>query len=254
MCLILLAWHSHPEYPLVAAANRDEFYARPTAPAAFWEDSPQVLAGRDLEASGTWLGITRTGRFAALTNYRDPSRNRTDAPSRGQLVSAFLRSAMAPNEYLGQIEKDAGSYNGFNLLFGDRDELIYFSNCGDSPRPLGAGIYGLSNHLLDTPWPKVEQGKTALAQALAALPDNSPLMVLLQDRHIAPDQNLPRTGVSLEWERLLSAAFIHSPAYGTRSSTTVIVDREGKVRFDELAFGADAEPAGRARFEFKIEA
>lgn len=252
MCLILLAWRSHPDYPLVVAANRDEFYARPTLPAAFWDDSPQVLAGRDLEAGGTWLGITRTGRFAALTNYRDPAQNKTDAPSRGRLVSAFLQGEMTPEAYLGQLEEDGASYNGFNVLVGDGRDLLYFSNCGELPRTLAPGIYGLSNHLLDTPWPKVASAKSALAKALAALPDDAGLRALLRDQRVAPDEELPRTGVSLEWERLLSAAFIRSPAYGTRSSTTVIVDRAGKVCFDEQAFGPDAQPAGCAHFEFTI--
>lgn len=252
MCLILLAWQAHPDYPLVVAANRDEFFARPTAAAQYWPDAPDLLAGRDLEAGGTWLGMTRGGRFAALTNYRDPAQQKSGAPSRGALVSAFLKGSMTAPDYLAHLQRTGGDHNGFNLIFGDLKALHYFSNCGDRARQLTPGIYGLSNHLLDTPWPKVARGKSALAAALHMLPDDAALMALLRDDRIAPDENLPRTGISLEWERLLSAAFVRSPAYGTRSSTTVLLDREGNLHFDELSYGQDAMPAGRARFNFRV--
>lgn len=252
MCLILAAWQAHPDYPLVVAANRDEFFARPTAPAQFWEEAPDVLAGRDLEAGGTWLGVTRRGRFAALTNFRDPARNKPGVPSRGGLVSGFLYGAQSAEEYLRELETVADRYNGFNLMFGGRDGLWCFSNCGEGERKLPPGVYGLSNHLLDTPWPKVARGKSALADALEALPDEGPLFALLSDDSIAPDNALPRTGVSLEWERLLSASFVRSPAYGTRSSTVVLLDRTGKLRFTEQTFLPDATPGGRADFSFQI--
>ena len=249
MCLVLLAWHAHPDYPLVVAANRDEFYVRPTAPAAFWDDSPAVLAGRDLEAGGTWLGVTRTGRFAALTNFRDPSRKKARTPSRGRLVSEFLLGAVNPDAYLRVLKRESVEYNGFNLIFGQGHSLLYFSNCGDQAGELEPGIYGLSNHLLDTPWPKVAQGKSALASALGALPDDTRLLALLRDQRVARDEELPRTGVSLEWERLLSAAFIHSLNYGTRSSTTIILERGGRVRFKELSYSEDAQPIGQVEFD-----
>lgn len=252
MCLILLAWRSHPDYPLVVAANRDEFFSRPTAPAAFWPESPQVLAGRDLEAGGTWLGVTRTGRFAALTNFRDPARNRVGAPSRGELVSRFLTGSLTPSAYLDMLESCSDRYNGFNLLFGDPAGLWYFSNCGGGERQLGPGVYGLSNHLLDTPWPKVARGKSALNTALRALPEEKPLFDLLHDDSVAPDEVLPRTGVSLEWERLLSAAFISSPGYGTRSATVLLADAAGNVRFVEKGFLPDARPGDRREFCFAV--
>jgi len=254
MCLILLAWRAHPRYPLVVAANRDEFFARPTAAADFWPDAPQVLAGRDLQGGGTWLGVTRSGRFAALTNYRDPAQVKAEAPSRGELVSGFLCGRGAPDDFRRRIESVAPAYNGFNLLFGTGRSLHYFSNCGEGGGELGSGIYGLSNHLLDTPWPKVANGKSALARALAALPDDAPLLALLRDDRIAPDDALPRTDVSLDWERLLSAAFVRSAGYGTRSSTVLLVDDAGNLNFDEATFDAQARQIDRRRFSFRLDA
>ena len=253
MCLILLAWQAHPGYQLVVAANRDEFFARPTAPAAYWRDAPHVLAGRDLQGGGTWLGVTRTGRFAALTNYRDPVRIKADAPSRGELVARFLRGNETPAKFRRQLDAVMADYNGFNLLYGNLAELQYQSNCGEGARQLAPGIYGLSNHLLDTPWPKVAQGKSALARSLDMLPDDAPLLALLRDDRVAPDEDLPRTGVSLEWERLLSAAFVRSPGYGTRSSSLLRVDTQGHARFDEVSFDGQGREIGRQRFSFHIE-
>lgn len=252
MCLILLAWQAHPDYPLVVAANRDEFFSRRTAAADFWDDAPMVLAGRDLEAGGTWLGVTRSGRFAALTNFRDPTRNKAGAPSRGELVSRFLTSCLAPRDYLSELESGADRYNGFNLIFGDLDELWCFSNCGEGRQSLPPGVYGLSNHLLDTPWPKVARGKSALGMALHALPDEAPLFELLRDDRIAADEALPRTGVSIEWERLLSAAFVRSSRYGTRSATVLLRDRGGKVRFIEQSYLPEAVAGERRTFVFSV--
>lgn len=254
MCLILLAWRSHPDYPLVVAANRDEFFVRPTSPAAFWDEAPQVLAGRDLEAGGTWLGATRNGRFAALTNYRNPARMKQGAPSRGELVSRYLKGEQSAVAYLTELEAIADRYNGFNLLFGDLQELCCFSNCGEGERHLSPGIYGLSNHLLDTPWPKVARGKSALGAALQALPDEAPLLALLRDDSVAPDEELPRTGVSQEWERLLSAAFVRAPDYGTRSASVLLRDRAGSVRFIEQGFLPGGMAGERRDFAFKVPA
>lgn len=248
MCLILVAWQAHPDYPLVVAANRDEFYARRTASADFWPDHPQILAGRDLEASGTWLGITRCGRFAALTNYRDPARHKPQAPSRGQLVADFLAGNASIDAYLDTLS--AGDYNGFNLLLGDGNRLVAFSNVSLQRHELSAGVYGLSNHLLDTPWPKVGAGKTALAEALHALPNETTLFHLLRDDRSYPDANLPSTGVSLVWERLLSAAFIHSPAYGTRCSTVVKIGAGGTASFDEQTWLPNGKAGERHRYAF----
>lgn len=240
MCLILLAWRVHPNYPLVVAANRDEFYARPSAPAGFWRDHAQVLAGRDLAAGGTWLGITRSGRFAALTNYRDPAQNDPARPSRGRLVADFLTGHEAPEDYLAATRDYGATCNGYNLLVGDRESLWWASNVSGEARPLAPGVYGLSNHLLDSAWPKVGAGKTALDAALRHLPDESGLRALLHDDTIHPDNALPATGVPLEWERALSAAFIRTPGYGTRASTVLKVGSgaTAMISFDEQTWHA----------------
>lgn len=251
MCLILLAWQAHPDYPLVVAANRDEFFARPTADAALWADQADVLAGRDLEAGGTWLGISRNGRFAGLTNYRDPARQRNGAPSRGALVSDYLAGNSTPAAYEQALHERGRACNGYNLLFGDLDHMHYQSNMDDAHGPLAPGVYGLSNHLLDTPWPKVSRGKSALAEALDRLPDQTPLVDLLREDAIHDDDLLPRTGVSLEWERLLSAAFVRSPVYGTRSSTVILRDRHGKTDFLEVRYDAAGHETGRTRLSLE---
>jgi uncharacterized protein with NRDE domain len=252
MCLILFAWKMHENFPLILAANRDEFYERPSAPAAFWEDAPDLLAGRDLREGGTWLGITRKGRLAALTSHRDPSLLKIGAPSRGRLVSDYLRGRDTPEDYLRRIAPDADGYNGFNLIVGDPDDLFCFSNRGVWER-LEPGIYGLSNHLLDTPWPKVERGKTALTDLLTEKQDPLPekLFDLLADRTRPPDDHLPDTGVGLEWEKILSPRFIESPVYGTRSSTVLLIDRKGDVTFVERVFNGAAEPR-TTRFAFCV--
>lgn len=252
MCLILVAWRVHPEYPLVVAANRDEFFARPTAPAMFWEDAPQVLAGRDLDAGGTWMGVTRTGRFAALTNYRDPVQNRNGAPSRGRLVADFLVGDEEPQAYLARIAARASQHNGYNLLVSDGDTLWWWSNMGGEACRLQAGVYGVSNHLLDTPWPKVGAGKTALMQALDRLPDDQALLDMLQDDDIHADEHLPRTGVPLDWERLLSSAFVKSRDYGTRGSTVLCVRRDNSVSFDEQTWLPGAKRGLRLRYRFTM--
>lgn len=249
MCLILLAWQIHPNFPLVVAANRDEFYLRRTASADFWPEHPQVLAGRDLEAGGTWLGLTRQGRFAALTNYRDPSRYRSDAPSRGRLVADFLCGHDAIDAYLDSLQPS--DYNGFNLLLGDTQQLVVFNNITQERHTLAPGIYGLSNATLDTPWPKVGAGKTALEKALETLPDETSLWHLLHDDQIHPDNALPATGVSLVWERLLSAAFIRSPDYGTRCSTLIKVGADGMAAFDEQSWLPGGLAGVRHRFRFR---
>lgn len=248
MCLILVAWRAHHEFPFVVAANRDEYYQRPTASAGFWSDAPQVLAGRDLEAGGTWMGITRNGRFAALTNFRDPARHKPDAPSRGHLVADFLTGTQPIDAYLDGLA--GASYNGFNLLLGDGERLVAFSNVSNERHELAPGIHGLSNALLDTPWPKVGAGKTALEAAIAALPGETALWKLLRDDTTHPDSVLPATGVPLEWERLLSAAFVISPDYGTRSSTLLTVSGGDVVSFDEQTWLPGGLAGMRTRLRF----
>ncbi len=253
MCLILFAWKVHEEFPLILAANRDEFYERPTAPAAFWDGAPRLLAGRDLQEGGTWLGITRRGKLAALTNYRDPASLKSNVPSRGHLVSDYLRGRQTPENYLRRIKPRAAQYNGFNLLVGDDSELFCFSNRDGLQKP-APGIHGMSNHLLDTPWPKVERGKRALNDLITGgkAPSPEALLDLLADRSRPPDGRLPVTGVGLEWERILSPLFIESPIYGTRSSTVLTIDRRGHVTFIERVFNGGADPWVTSRFDFHI--
>lgn len=227
MCLIVFAWKLIPECPLVLAANRDEFFIRPTQPAGWWEDYPSVYAGRDLQAGGSWLGIDRQGRFAALTNIRNGPAARHDTRSRGELVAAYLRDTIAPDSYLEQVRETAGLYNGFNLLWGDRDNLFWISNeNGASFRSLEPGIYGLSNGALDTPWPKVVRAKAQFASLLCQAAPDDAYFDMLSDTTRAADNRLPDTGVSLEWERLLSAICIESPDYGTRASTLLRVHND----------------------------
>ena len=254
MCLILLALDTHPDYSLIVAANRDEFYDRPTARAAFWKDAPQVLAGRDLKAGGTWLGIDRRGRFAAVTNYRQGHREPEALRSRGRLVSDYLTGRIDGRAHVERIEREGAQYNGFNLIAGDARALFYISNRDGGVRALKPGVYGLSNHLLDSPWPKVTAGKNGLSELLAGGGELVlDLFALLSDRRQATDASLPRTGVSPEWERLLSSAFIASEAYGTRSSTVVLVGRDGGVTFVERSFGPGPPLEGEIRHEFGIE-
>lgn len=253
MCLILLGIDTHPDYSLILAANRDEFYDRPTARAAFWDDAPAVLAGRDLKAGGTWLGIDRLGRLAAVTNYRQGHREAEAPRSRGHLVSEYLTGRLDAGAHLARVEREAALYNGFNLIAGDWSALYYFSNREGRIRVLTPGVYGLSNHLLDSPWPKVTAGKSSLAALLAGGGELLPsLFALLSDRAQASDDLLPQTGVSPDWERLLSSAFIASPEYGTRSSTVLLVGRDGRVVFAERTFGPGGTPGGEARHEFAL--
>lgn len=236
MCLIVFAYKHHPEYPLIVAANRDEFYSRPTQPAHWWEEAPHVLAGRDLKAGGTWMGLTRRGRFSAITNYREPHKDAASAPTRGLIASAFLTEAVAIDHFAEELQNKAPLYNGFNLLFGDADELCYFSNRGQAVQTLRPGVYGLSNHLLDTPWPKLQKAKAAFEAGLKKDADEKRLLEFLSSEEKAPDQDLPDTGVGLELERLLSSAFIKSPNYGTRVSTVIRIGRDGRVSFTERTY------------------
>jgi uncharacterized protein with NRDE domain len=251
VCLIAVAYRVHPDYPLVVAANRDEFYTRPTAPAAFWDDEPSILAGRDLECMGTWLGVTRGGRFAAVTNFRDPSDQRASAESRGTLVSRFLAGKGAAGEFMDEVEARADAYRGFNLIAYDSDGLYYYSNRGAEPISLAPGIYGLSNHLLDTPWPKVTRLRDRLSAALEPAPSVEPLLAMMADTTMAPDGELPHTGVGPERERMLSAARIVSASYGTRCSTVVMQSRQGAIRFAERTYGPEGAELDSATYEFQ---
>ena len=256
MCLILFSIDEHPRYPLIIAANRDESYARPSSALAFWPDAPQVAAGRDLKAGGTWLGITRQGRWAALTNYRQAGSYRLDAPSRGRLVSDYLLSTMAPEEYVERLRPDAERYNGFNLLVGSGTEILYVSNRAGRHERVMPGSHGLSNHLLDTPWPKVTSGR----QLLSALPDvavkplTGLLLEALHGRSAPLDAELPDTGVGIQRERVLAPSFIVSDTYGTRASTVILVDRAGAVSIVEQSFGPMGRPLGGVNLDFVLDA
>lgn len=258
MCLIVFALQQHPDYPLVVLANRDEFYDRPSQQADFWPDAPELLAGRDLLAGGTWLGITRQGRFAAITNYRSPLPPEANVHSRGDLTRAFLLGDETPAQYLQTVAQQGERYSGFNLLTGQlgnkgQPELWYYGNRGGKLQQVPAGVHGLSNALLNSPWPKVDGGKQALASALAAGADCEQLLDLLQDESQPPDEQLPDTGVGLDAERMLSPRLIRSSDYGTRASTVLSVNRDGKVIFRELNYDARGKAQSLNRFEFSLQ-
>ena len=247
MCLIVFAWKVIPGMPLIAAANRDEFYERATSPAGSWVDHPQIYAGRDLKGGGSWMGITQQAssgcgaadsRFAAITNVRCPKEHRDAAPSRGKLVTDFLAGSMTAADYIEQIRAGSDAYNGFNLVLGDRDTLIWFSNrAHDDPRngqPLASGIYGLSNALLDAPWPKVLKTKAQFASLLCLGAPEETFFEMLADTACAPDSRLPETGVPLEVERALSAVCIETPGYGTRTSTVVKLYNNAPAQLHEV--------------------
>jgi uncharacterized protein with NRDE domain len=252
MCLILLVWRMHPELPCVLAANRDEFHDRPTASAAWWPGAAGILAGRDLKAGGTWLGVKRDGRFAAVTNFRDGRPQQADAPSRGNLVTEVLESHRTVPETLIQLRAVGPHYNPFNMIFSDGERLGVFESVRGEGRELGPGIFGLSNHLLDTPWPKVRNAKSGLAAALADMHDDNALLHLLRDDRPAADADLPQTGIRLEWERLLSAAFVRAEDYGTRCSTIYRVDRTGRAIFEEWSWDRTGAEIGRNCYRFEL--
>jgi uncharacterized protein with NRDE domain len=239
MCLIVFAWQVIPGMPLIAAANRDEAYDRPTAPADWWKEHPDIYAGRDLRGGGTWLGVTRGGRFAALTNIRDPFDRRENAPSRGALVADFLAGADSPQDYVDQLASRAAAYNGFNLLVGDGEQLIWTSNGREvdsrNGKPLAPGVYGLSNGSLDAPWPKVVRTKAQFSSLLCQGAPAEAYFDMLSDTTQASDCRLPKTGVSLEMERLLSPVCINMPTYGTRASTVVQLMKNGSPILNEKA-------------------
>jgi uncharacterized protein with NRDE domain len=244
MCLILFAWQAHPRYRQVLAANREEFHQRPTAPADFWPEQPGLLAGRDLQAGGTWLGLNRDGRFAAITNYREPVEpTPAGAPSRGQLVRDYLVGDADPMAHARAVVAAGGIYSGFNLLLGDANRLAYVSNRAKDAVDVSADVHGLSNHLLDTDWPKVHEGRDRLAGLLDRESiDPEALFDLLTDRKLTPGDLPADIEDDLVPELLTRHYFIVSPVYGTRSSTVVLIENDGGVTFAERQF----DPQGRA--------
>ena len=254
MCLILFSLNNHPTYKMVVAANRDEFYNRRTAAADYWEDHPEILGGRDLEAGGTWMAMTRKGRISLITNYRDPKNIDPQAPSRGHLVSDYLTGTQSPDEYLAGLSARSKAYNGFNLIVGTPDELWYYSNYKEGVHKISHGLHGLSNHLLETPWPKVERGKQKM-KALLDQPLIKPteLFDVLFDDVLASDAQLPDTGIGTDRERVLSSMFIKSPGYGTRCSTVVLIDNQNQAHFSERVFDVTDFSFAEKRFEFSIQ-
>jgi uncharacterized protein with NRDE domain len=248
MCLIVCAWQAHAAYPLIVGANRDEFYDRPSEGAHHWPLHPEVLAGRDLKAGGTWLGVTRAGRFAAVTNFRDPLDTRAAPRSRGALTLEFLIGSMPAGVYAAQVSAARHDYSGFNLLLGDGEELWYVGSRAGMPQRLVAGIYGLSNHVLDTPWPKVVASKARFVEAVSSLDPETGVFDLLGDRSHAADESLPDTGVGFQWERALSPAFIVTERYGTRAST-FLAQAGSRLRFVERNYAASATLIDERRFE-----
>jgi uncharacterized protein with NRDE domain len=240
MCLIAFAWRVQADYPLVVVANRDEFYNRPTQRAHFWKDQPQIFGGRDLSAGGSWMAVSRNGRFAALTNYRDPHNLNAHAPSRGSLVSDFLISDLSATDYANSIRQQAIAYNGFNLIICDGDRMVYYSNQIDDIRILEPGTYALSNALLDTPWPKTLSACKKLSNWLEQPGKIDSLIPLLIDSQTVDDEQLPDTGIPQAMEKALSAQFIKLDHYGTRCTTAVIVDKRGDAEFIEQLHHPDA--------------
>lgn len=253
MCLITFAHRVHAEYALLVAANRDEYYARPAAGIHFWDELPQLAAGRDLEAGGTWMGITRAGRFAAITNHRNPPSTPESPRSRGMLTLDFLAGNQPPGDYLAGLAPQGGDYAGFNLVVGRGDELWYYSNIEGEPRPLEPGIYSLSNGLLDSGWPKQRSAERRLADMLAGNIDHGLLEQAVNERTPAPDAHLPDTGIELELERALSSQFIVMPGYGTRATTTLAVHRDGEVEMIEREYREGGEPGERRRLSFLLD-
>lgn len=252
MCLAVLALNYLADTPVLIAANRDEFHARPTQAAAAWPGRPVIYAGRDLRAGGTWMGVSERGRYAIVTNVRDPDNVLTDAPSRGALVEDYLRSDANPLDYLNEVYARSAQYNGFNLIVGDTMTAAYLSNRDGEPRQLPPGVYAVSNHLLDTPWPKLARTKAEFERILQASPqpDLPALYANLADRTPANEADLPRTGIPLDRERLLSSPFIVSPNYGTRASTLLALHTDGRGELHERRYGPEGLPVGDSDFAF----
>ncbi len=239
MCLITFAYNQHSKYRLILAANRDEFYDRPTRRAQFWDEdgNPEILAGKDLEAGGTWMGVSKTGKWAALTNYRDPNWKIENPPSRGELVLNYLKNGDTSLEYLETLQQHADRYIGYNILLGDSSGIIHFSNYDKSPTVIEAGLHGVSNALLDTPWPKLEMAKSSLKSHISSdAIDKEKLFSFLNDETQAPDDQLPKTGIPYKWEKAVSSLFIKTENYGTRCSSILLIDHEGNVEFTERRF------------------
>ena len=253
MCLIVFAWDCHPKYKLIVAANRDEFYERPTSQAQFWDDKPMIFGGRDLQAKGTWMAISKNGKFGALTNFRNPQDMRPDARSRGEIIPSYLESDKEPEAYINELHGMSEDFNGFNFLAGDYNQLVHYSNAERKMNLVTPGIHGLSNALLDTDWPKVTKLKERFSQAIADDFSHDDLLGLLRDKSISEEDILPDTGVSREWERALSPICIQTETYGTSIATALTIDRFGNVAFTEKTLPVGGREANTINFDFKTD-
>jgi uncharacterized protein with NRDE domain len=253
MCLIFLSYNHNPDYPFIVAANRDEFYNRPAQPLGLWPEYPNILAGKDLTGGGTWLGVTKSGYFAMLTNYRDMASIKAQAPTRGKLVLDYLAGELDAANYLQALHASAALYNGYNILLGTLDDPWYYSNQSNEIARLGSGNYGLSNALLDTKWPKVENGKENFRQIIEqeAL-DIDALFAFMNNKTLAPDDQLPDTGIGYEKEKGLSSMFIELPGYGTRNTTLLIKDKHGKVQLIERTYSHKDKSTSEQKFDFSV--
>ena len=260
MCILFIANNQRDDFPLIIAANRDEFYARPTAPSHFWKSHPELLAGQDLQADGTWMGVTKQGRIAALTNIRDPRNNRDDAISRGELVANWLKDnnsedpAVDAKRYEQAIQQSRQQYNGYNLVFGHVNALQVYNNANNTTHAIGKGVYGLSNADIVTHWPKVTQGINALNDYISNADKicHETLFNILKCEQKAPDERLPNTGISYEWEKALSSIFIHTPEYGTRTSTILLLDRHNRITWKERCFSNSGNATETREFSFSV--
>ncbi len=252
MCLIVFAWKAHPRYPLILAANRDEFYKRPTQQAGFWEEFPKMVAGKDLKAGGTWMGITSSGRFASVTNYRDPANIDPKAKSRGDIPIDFLTGSDLPMDYLKKLDTDSENFNGFNVLLGDLKDLFHYSNYEDKINQISPGVHGLSNALLDTPWPKVSFVKNEFQKVISGAFSQRDLLDLMGQTETFADDQLPKTGVPYEWEKAISAVCIRTPTYGTCCTTIITIDQEGTVSFFEKTYPVGGRHESNYEVSFKI--
>lgn len=244
MCLILFAFNKHPKYKLILAANRDEYFNRPTLIANYWEENREILGGRDIQSKGTWLGINKNGKFIAITNYRDPKIEKKQALSRGDLSKRFLSNDQNIPSYLSDVSNNAENYNGFNLLLSDDgfDTMYHYSNISKTTFKISDGIHGLSNHRLDSSWPKVNTGKENLKSTIESASINiNDLVEMLKDGNAAADELLPDTGISYDLEKKLSPVFISMKGYGTRCSTVILVDTENNVSFLEVSYNENKQ-------------
>jgi len=254
MCVLTFSYKNHKNYELIVAANRDEFYERPTKPAQFWEDNNYIYGGRDLKGGGSWLALSTKGKFAAITNYRDLSAIDPNAPSRGNLINDFLMNDYTADEYSQNLINEGKKYNGFNLVYTDFNKMYYYNNVTNEAKELPPGTYGLSNAFLDTDWPKLTDLKTGFEEAIKDdEPDFDKLFSVLDARSVYPDELLPDTKIGLELERVLSSIFIVSPKYGTRSSTVLSISKTRVCRFAEKTFNKGNNPALKQE-EFEVKA